>query len=146
MLAMGAPADSPESRRRWGAGGMPVRPKHCPHVAPEPALLTGCQVSFTSASSHADRAYRERAGRSQPANGRLRHAVGARQLCLRGSLRQALHGLTALMGCERRRTTEVSRIREWGLFSTSLRVLVEACSSHHCHLPLLHCGRFWERT
>src|SRR5262245_6830902 len=37
---------------------------------------------------------------------RLRDAVGAGQLCLRGALREALHGLTALMGCERRRATE----------------------------------------
>src|SRR5262249_41513384 len=33
---------------------------------------TSCQVSFTSASSRADRACLERAWRSQPANGRLR--------------------------------------------------------------------------
>src|SRR5215472_18884435 len=70
--------------------------------------LTSCQVSSTPASSRADRACLERAGRSQPANGRLRDAVGARQLCLRGSLREALHGLTTLMGCERRRATEDS--------------------------------------
>src|SRR5262245_4030620 len=95
---MSAPADSPESRKVAGEAG--------PHVAPEPVLRTGCQVSFTSASSRADRACPERARCSQPANGRLRHAVGARQLCLRGSLREALHGLTALMGCERRRATE----------------------------------------
>src|SRR5262249_19970479 len=49
--------------------------------------LTSCQVSFTSASSRADRACLERAWRSQPANGRLRDAVGAGQLCLRGALR-----------------------------------------------------------
>src|SRR5215510_11569780 len=69
--------------------------------------LTSCQVAFTSASSRADRACLERAGRSQPANGRLRDAVGAGQLCLRGALREALHGLTALMGCERRRATSL---------------------------------------
>src|SRR5262249_7422967 len=63
---------------------------------------------ITSASSRADRACLERAGRSQPANGRLRDAVGAGQLCLRGALREALHGLTALMGCERRRATEAN--------------------------------------
>ena len=52
--------------------------------------LTSCQVSFTSAPSRADRACLERAGRSQPANGRLRDAVGAGELCLRGALREAL--------------------------------------------------------
>src|SRR5215510_10410773 len=73
--------------------------------------LTSCQVAFTSASSRADRACLERAGRSQPANGRLRDAVGAGQLCLHGALREALHGLTALMGCERRRATEAHALR-----------------------------------
>src|SRR5262249_30320825 len=73
--------------------------------------LTSCQVSFTSASSRADRACLERAWRSQPANGRLRDTVGAGQLCLRGALREALHGLTALMGCERRRATEAHALR-----------------------------------
>src|SRR5262245_11628014 len=68
--------------------------------------LTSCQVSFTSAASRADRACLERAWRSQPANGRLRDAAGAGQLCLRGALREARHGLTAWMGCERRRATE----------------------------------------
>jgi len=67
--------------------------------------------AFTSVSSRADRACLERAGRSQPANGRLRDAVGAGQLCLRGALREALHGLTALMGCERRRATEAHALR-----------------------------------
>src|SRR5262245_7799752 len=67
--------------------------------------------TITSTSSHADRAYRERAGCSQPANGRLRHAIGAGQLCLRGPLREALHGLTTLMGCERRRATEAHALR-----------------------------------
>src|SRR5262249_40035964 len=59
----------------------------------------------------ADRACLERAWRSQPANGRLRDAVGAGQLCLRGALREALHGLTPLMGCERRRATEAHALR-----------------------------------
>src|SRR5262249_7280598 len=86
----------------------PVRNTSCP---PEPVLLTSCQVSFISAFSRADRAYRERAGCSQSANGRLRHAIGARQLGLRGALCQALHGLTALMGCERRRSTEAHALR-----------------------------------
>src|SRR5262245_66693207 len=71
-----------------------------------PPFNSSHQVSFTSASSRADRACLERAGRSQPANGRLRDAVGAGQLCLRGALREALHGLTALMACERRRAAE----------------------------------------
>src|SRR5215475_10950970 len=53
----------------------------------------------------------ERAWRSQPANGRLRDAVGAGQLCLRDALREALHGLAALMGCERRRPTEAHTLR-----------------------------------
>src|SRR5262249_20115800 len=48
---------------------------------------------------------------SQPANGGLRNAIGAGQLCLRGALREALHGLTALMGCERRRATEAHALR-----------------------------------
>src|SRR5262249_44529871 len=69
------------------------------------------RVVFTSAASRADRACLERAGCSQPANGRLRDAVGARQLRLRGALREALHGLAALMGCERRRPTEAHTLR-----------------------------------
>src|SRR5262249_12443379 len=73
--------------------------------------LTSCQVSSTPASSRAARACLERAGRSQPANGRLRDAVGAGQLCLHGALREALHGLTALMGCERGRATEAHALR-----------------------------------
>src|SRR5499426_3425241 len=83
--------------------------------------LTSCQVSFTSASSRADRAYLERAWRSQPANGRLRDAVGAGQLCLRGALREALHGLTALMGCERRRATEAHALRRFWRGSARVR-------------------------
>jgi hypothetical protein len=70
--------------------------------------LTTCQVSFTSASSRADRACLERAWRSQPANGGLRDAVGASQLCLRGALREA-----PLMGCERRRSEMLPNDR-WG--------------------------------
>ena len=70
-------------------------------------LLTSCQVSFLiSAFSRADRACPERAGRGQSANSRLRDALGARKIGLRGALREALHGLMALMGCERRRATE----------------------------------------
>src|SRR5262245_64956158 len=111
---MGAPADSPESqtlRRRRPGRPKEWRVKPAPTWPQNPCCFTGGQVSFTSASSHADRAYRERAGCSQPANGRLRHAVGARQLCLRGALREAVHGLTALMGCERRRATETHALR-----------------------------------
>jgi hypothetical protein len=68
------------------------------HVAPEPVLRTGCQVSFTSASSHADRVCLERTRRSQSANGRLRHAVGARKIGLHDTLREALHRFLALVG------------------------------------------------
>jgi hypothetical protein len=57
--------------------------------------LTSCQVSFTSASSRADRACLERAWRSQPADGRLRYTIGT----------EPLHRFPALMRCELRRTT-----------------------------------------
>ena len=66
---------------------------------------------FTSTSSRAGRACPERAGCSQSANGRLRDAIGTRQLCLRGTLRETLHGLTPLVGCERRRATEAHALR-----------------------------------
>src|SRR5262249_2261380 len=64
-----------------------------------------------ASGSRADRACLERAGCSQSANGRLRNAVGARKMGLRGALREALHGLTALMGCERRRATKAHALR-----------------------------------
>jgi hypothetical protein len=70
--------------------------------------------TITSTSSRADRACPERARCSQSANGRLRDAVGAGQLCLRGTLREALHRLPALMGCERRRATSWITYPNWG--------------------------------
>src|SRR5215475_440898 len=55
--------------------------------------LTSGQVSFTSASSRADRACLERAGRSQPANGRLRHSVGAGHIGLHSAFLEKLREL-----------------------------------------------------
>src|SRR5262249_36545559 len=113
----------------------------------EPVLLTSCQVVFTSASSCADRACLERAGCSQPANSRLRDAVGARQLCLRGALREALHGLAALMGCERRRPTEAHTLRlragAAGASSGEDQLALELGQSaeHGEHEPTLRRGR-----
>src|SRR5262245_56960537 len=96
--------------------------------------LTSGQVSFTSAPSRADRACLERAGRSQPANGRLRDGVGAGQLGLHCALREALHGLTALMGCERRRATEAYALRlravAAGAGSGEDRSLAAHCTSY----------------
>src|SRR5262245_17095862 len=107
--------------------------------------LTSCQVAFTSACLRADRACLERARRSQSANGRLRDAVGAGQLCLRGALREALHGLTALMGCERRRATEAYALRlravAAGAGSGEDRSLAAHCTSYLLIMTLGVTGR-----
>src|SRR5262245_4130823 len=113
---------SPQDGGLWACGGLPERWELVAVLRPitalgartchfPPPFNSSHQVSFTSASSRADRACLERAGRGQSANGRLRDPIGAGQLCLRRALREALHGLTALMGRERRRATEAHALR-----------------------------------
>src|SRR5262245_63637823 len=79
---------SPQDGGLWACGGLPERWELVAVLRPitalgartchfPPPFNSSHQVSFTSASSRADRACLERAGRTRPANGRLRGAVGA---------------------------------------------------------------------
>jgi hypothetical protein len=76
-------------------------------VAPENAStdsVGACRASYEAplrtplATRRGDRACPERAVTRQPANGRLRSAVGAGQVGLQRTLREPLHGLPALSG------------------------------------------------